>query len=208
MLWAVLAPLFLIIAAWLLVKLIKLPWRIAGLIVIGITMAVWLPQRIAFRNRCTELGEPTVVKTETVDGFFLDDSTANSFGMRYLQEPGFSWIEAKSIFDQNKFTRYEKVGDKIEQKEVANLTAKFVVRSNVIDEGYWSVNETAVSNLETGEKLAWARGANFEGGTAKWVLGVYGTASCPDPRSEAGSRAFTKMYRLAWEVLRANQPKK
>lgn len=196
------APLLLVFVAWLLVKLAKLRWRIALAIVCGLTLIIWLPQRIAFQNRCNEFGEPLILKTVTVDGFFLEDPTANSFGMRYLHEAGFSWLETNSIYNRAAFTRYEKVGDKIESHEIDKLSAEYVLRSVHTDEGMWRVQEVEIANIKTGEKLASAKSAHFEGGTAKWVLGAYGSATCPNPRTAEGSRLFRKTYNLAWETLR------
>jgi hypothetical protein len=49
--------------------------------------------------------------------------------------------------------------------------------------------------------MAQAASANFDGGTAKWVLGAWGSASCPNPVTTAGSAAFQATYHLARDTL-------
>lgn len=216
MLWAAFAPLSLFIFIWILDTLsrkMSVPERFgvplfkaqkfrrlcSAAIVFGMTALLWLPQKMKFSQICADRGEPTIVKKENAIGFFLDDSTANSFGMRYLQEEGFQWIEARSIYNRDKFTRYEKVGDKITQKEIDTLSAEYVVQSVFKEEGFFSSQQITVARRDTGEKLAWANSMNFDGGTAKWVLGAWGSASCPSAMSN--SDAFTKMYHLAKHTL-------
>ena len=201
LLWAMLAPLLLLPLAWVLVKLLRLRWPASLGIVAVVTLVVWLPERLAFHNRCVAMGEPTILKTVNADGFFLDDPTANSFGMRYLQKPGFLWLEARSIYNRSKFTRYDKDGEKINQREIDDLTAQYVLTSTLSEEGSWNVSRTEISDLSSGEKLAWAESGNFDGGIAKWVLGAYGTSHCP-----SDSDTFKKMYELAWETLRKESP--
>ena len=207
--WAVFAPLLLAIGVWILVLVAKRfsvpkPWRYWGpvIIVVGLTLALWLPERLAFKRHCDTSSKPTILETAVAEGIFLDDSTANSFGMRYLQEEGFSWMEARSIYNRGGFTRYEQRDGTIEQREIDQISAEYMVRANFKVERLWNTTETEIVNRKTGEKMAWANNSTFVGGTARWVLGVYGTASCPDPRSTEGSREFDEFYHLARNTLR------
>ena len=209
LIWAVFAPLLLAVGVWGLVLVarkasVPKPWRTWGpvIVVAGLTLAFWVPERLAFKNHCDASSKATILETADADGFFLDDPTANSFGMRYLQEEGFSWLEARSIYDRSRFTRYEMVDGKIEQREIDQTSAEYTVRSKLKIERLWSTTETEIFRTKTGAKMAWANDSHFEGGTAKWVLGVYGTATCPDPRSTEGSEHFLDFYHLAKNTLR------
>jgi hypothetical protein len=209
LIWALFAPLLLVLFVWILARLarragVPRPWRFWGPVVVvaGTTLAFWVPERLAFEDHCDASSQPTILETAVADGFFLDDQTANSFGMRYLQEEGFSWLEARSIYDRKRFTRYEKADGKIEQREIEQTSAEYTVRSNLKIEKHWSTTETEIFKTRTGEKMAWANNSHFEGGTMKWVLGVHGTASCPDPRSAEGSERFQAFYHLAKNTLR------
>ncbi|HEY8155632.1 MAG TPA: hypothetical protein VII72_16005 [Myxococcota bacterium] len=209
LIWAVFAPLLLVIGVWVLVRVarrasVPKPWRFWGpvIVVAGPTLALWIPERLAFKNHCDTSSKPTILETAVAEGFFLDDRTANSFGMRYLQEEGFSWVEARSIYHPGGFTRYEIVDRKIEQREIEQTSAEYTVRSNLKMERLWRTTETEIIDTKTGEKMAWANDSHFDGGTTKWVLGVYGTASCPDPRSTEGSEEFLDFYHLARNTLR------
>lgn len=209
LIWALFAPLLLALGVWILVVAarkasVPKPWRFWGsvILVAGLTLAFWVPERLAFRNHCDTSSRATILETAVADGFFLDDQTANSFGMRYLQEEGFSWLEARSIYDRSRFTRYEMVDGKIEQREIEQTSAEFTVRSKLKMERLWNTTETEILETKTGERMAWANDSRFEGGTMKWVLGVHGTASCPDPRSTEGSERFLDFYHLAKNTLR------
>lgn len=210
LLWAALAPISLIILWGLLYKVMKKskltrPQRIGlsvGLVAVPV-LALWIPARLEYARACQINGAPTILKTAQVDGFFLDDSTANSFGMRYLQEEGFTWMEANSIYNRGKFTRYEKTGDQITQKEIDQLTAQYVLKTEFKEFGSYSDSEMTISDRSTGEKMAWAHSMHFDGGPAKWVLGAWGVSSCPGAWGD--SSGFRKMYHLAKDTLRPSK---
>ncbi len=214
--WAVFAPLSLVLVVWgicQIAKALRIPERFGiketsarifrlstvSLLIIFTLLAAYIPQRLKFQRLCVERGTPTILRSEKADGFFLDDSTANSFGMRYLNEDGFAWLEARSIYHPKKFTRYEMKQGKIEEFEIEKTNAKYMVKSVFREEGAFALNELSVSRIDSGEKLAWAISMNFDGGIAKWILGAWGTASCPSAMTNPD--AFRKMYKLAKETL-------
>lgn len=229
MLWAVAAPLLLLLPAAALVWLLRRAgwpaqqgmtgegqgrtrWAVSLALVAAVVLAVWLPERLAFGQLCDSLGAPTVLRTEPADGFFLDDGTANSFGMRYLQEEGFRWIEARSIDHRNAYTRYTRGDDgRITETEIPALTAahRLAAESEELDSST-GVQRLTLTRRDTGTVLASAASAHFQGGTARWLLGMWGTASCPSPITPAGSQAFQQTYHLARDALRpaagASQP--
>lgn len=213
MVWALLAPLLLLVPAAALVGWMRvagrpararLHWPLAVGGVLAAVLAVWLPQRWQFARLCDSLGAPQILQTAQADGFFLDDGTANSFGMRYLQEEGFAWIEARSIFRREGYTRYTRAADgRITGAETGALSAAF--RLHAADEdlpGGTHVQRLQLTRIDTGAVLASAASAHFQGGHARWVLGMWGSASCPSPVTPAGSRAFQQTYHLARDALR------
>lgn len=212
MVWAVLAPLLLLIPAaalaWLLRRArwptrARLRWPLAVGVVAAAVLAVWLPQRLQFARLCDELGSPQVLQTAQADGFFLDDGTANSFGMRYLQAEGFAWMEARSIFKRDAYTRYTREADgRITSTEVAALTAAY--RLQAVDEDLpdgTHVRRLQLTRMDTGALLASAASAHFLGGHARWVLGMWGSATCPNPVTPAGNQAFQQTWHLARDTL-------
>lgn len=209
--WALAAPLLLLIPAALLARLLRRHrpgWtpRRRRAVAVGVTLAAvalaWLPGRLRFATLCDELGPPRIEARAAVAGFFLDDSTANSFGMRYLHEEGFDWIEARSIVRRGGTTRYRKVGDRIEQDEIDQPTAAHVlVSTHESHAGGVSISRQVIREREGGRLLAQAASARFDGGPAKWVLGAWGSASCPDPVTAEGSRRFQANYHLARDTV-------
>lgn len=211
LLWAVAAPVLLLLPVAALTRLLAATgWArrrrvvLAAGLTAGVVLTLWLPQRLQFARLCDELGPPRIAERTRVDGFYLDDPTANSFGMRYLLEEGFAWIEARSIYRRDGYTRYRRSGARIDSEEIAEPTAAYAVTSeHERRAGGVSVQRTTVRVRASGRLMASAASANFDGGVAKWVLGVYGSAHCPDPVTAAGNAAFQSGYHLARDTLRA-----
>lgn len=213
MLWALAAPLLLLLPAAGLAWAMRrhgrparpaLRWPLALGLVAVVVLALWLPQRLQFATLCDSLGAPQVLQTAEADGFFLDDGTANSFGMRYLQEEGFAWIEARSIYKRDAYTRHTREADgRITSTEAAALTALYQLTSASDDlpDGT-HVQRLTLTRRDTGAVLARAASAHFQGGRARWLLGMWGTASCPNPVLPEGNRAFRQTYHLARDALR------
>lgn len=210
--WALFAPLLLLVPAALLAWLLRRArpqwprqrrWALAAATTVALVAAWWVPQRLQFAALCEQLGPPRIEARAQAEGFFLDDGTANSFGMRYLQEEGFAWIEARSIYRRDGYTRYRKAGDRIEHEEIERLSATHVLASaHEPQPGGVSIHRQTIRERDGGRLLASAATAHFDGGTAKWVLGAWGSAHCPDPVTAAGSAAFQAGYHLARDTLR------
>ena len=168
-----------------------------------IVAVLWWGDRAEFDAQCASLGRSIVHETRLVDGIFLDDSTANSFGMRYLQDEGFHWMEARSIYARNRFTRYERDGPDIRSREVDAISASVAVTATHVRLSPWtSAQRVTITDRLTGQVLATAAQAYFNGGRAYWLLGSWGSGSCPDPASSDGSIEFNRFYHLARLTLR------
>ena len=124
LLWAAAAPLLLLLPAALLahgLQRARPAWShrrrraVAGALTLAAVATLWVPERLHFAQLCTDLGPPRVLQRAQADGIFLDDPTANSFGTRYLYDEGFTWMEARSIYRRDAFTRYRKVDGRPER---------------------------------------------------------------------------------------------
>lgn len=205
--WAALAPLILLVLIVGLARLlrnapVRWPWVVATVVVLAPVLALWLRDRAEFASVCDGEGKPVVFRRDTADGVFLNSGTSNSFGMRYLQEEGFSWMEAPSIYTRGSWVRYVRDSTgKTQSTEIASLTARFEVRENFSQPfPHTGLSQTRVIDRQSGDVLAKGGSANFDGGTAKWVLGAWGTLSCPS--AMRSSDDFTAWYHLAKRTLR------
>jgi hypothetical protein len=100
------------------------------------------------------------------------------------------------------YIRYRKTGNRIDSEEIDALTATHVVSSEFESRGpNASVHRTTVRERATGRLLASASGANFGGGLARPVLGVWGSAQCPNPITAQGQAVFQAQYHLARDTL-------
>ncbi len=177
-----------------------------GLVAVVVT-ATWLPGRLEFSRLCAELAEPRIHARVKVEGFYLDDLTANSFGTRYLHDEGFSWFEARDIYRSDGHVRYRKDGGKIVTDPIPALTAAHVVRSGVeVRAQTIHVARTEIAERASGKILAEAHSVIYHGGPLGLFLGAYGLANCPSPITAEGSRQFNTYYHLVREVLGGGAP--
>ena len=177
-------------------------YRFIIVIALSPLILIWLPERIKFEQVCRKYGTPIIYKKVKTEGFFLDGSTANSFGMRYLHDDGFKWIEAKSIYNRNEFVRYEKNDQKIDQKEISAVTSEYIVKTENDQNIKYFNNKMTISHKPTNELLAVAYSFRFDGGYLKWFVGMWGTASCPSAMTNPDD--FRQMYRLVKNTLNAD----
>ncbi len=178
----------------------------ACLVVIGVFIT-WLPGRLEFGRLCDQLVEPRIYDRVHVAGFYLDDPTANSFGMRYLHDEGFAWIEARDIYRRSAYVRYRKDGQKIETDQIAALTATHMVRSGVEQRPQGiNIARTEITERASGKLLAEAHSLTYRGGPLGMILGIFGSGHCPNPISAEGSSQFNGYYYLAREVLGGGPP--
>ena len=207
LIWAALAPLILValivgVARLLRDASVRRPWVVATAVVLAPVLGLWLHDRAEFARVCDGEGKPVVFRRDTANGVFLNSGTSNSFGMRYLQEEGFSWMEAPSIYTKGSWVRYARDSTgKISSTEITSLTARFEVREDFSQPyAHTGLSQTRVIDRQSGQVLAKGGSANFDGGSAKWVLGAWGTLSCPS--AMRSSDDFSGWYHLAKRTLR------
>lgn len=220
MIWVVIAPVSLLLPIWALYKgLVALAvperwfvrwmpdrWRtlrvgLATVLVVCPVALIWYMDHQAFAQVCQQYGKPVIYRTTQTDGFFLDDGTANSFGMRYLQTDGFAWMEARSIYQRDAFVRYSRAADgHITETPQATQTARYiVVGSSEQPYTHTSVMRTRIIDTQASagaQELAHAAMVHFNGGRLHWVLGIYGSDSYPSVMTDSAT------WRAAYDLVR------
>lgn len=206
LIWAAFAPLLLVVAVLIVRRLLR--HRLAGnralaaavAIVLVPVAAVWSWQYARFQAACRDEGAAAIHATAKADGFLLTSGTANSFGMRYVQTDGFAWIEARDIYRRDGWVRYSRdAAGNIATTPIAEPTARYEVRETHESRPHWSMMLTSVRDRQTGTEMARASSGHFGGGSMKWVLGAWGSASCPNPMWD--SAGFRRYYNLARDTL-------
>jgi len=208
-LWAVTAPLLLLVPVWLLTVLLSFtrwPRRVriaaaAGLVIVAVSTTWWLDYK-EFVSICEGVGKPRIFMRGAADGIYLDSPTANSFGMSYLHEQGFAWMEMRSIYDRTKIERVTREPNgQIRTEPTDTISARYEVRET-FEKPYphTALNMKRVIDRQTGIIMAQAGSANFNGGRMQWVLGVYGTRSFPSAMTNSAD--FQTYYYLAQRTLR------
>ena len=207
--WAVAAPLLLLPIGAILVLLLNFTgWSryrritvVSGIVVVTVGSIWWADYR-EFTKVCERVGKPQIFARAKTDGIYLDSPTANSFGMNYLNQQGFAWMEMRSIYDHNKIERVvREANGQTRTEQTDAITARYVVRET-FEQPYphTSMNITRVTDRQTGMVMAQAGSANFDGGWTKWVLGVYGSRHYPDAMTSRDD--FQTYYYLAQRTLR------
>lgn len=208
--WAMAAPIMLLGAGAFLVRLLsRTGWSLrmrtaiaAGMTVVPVAALWWLDYR-EFREICTGAGKPRIMVQASADGIYLDSPTANSFGMNYLHQQGFAWMEMRSIYDRTRFERVSRTADgQIRTEPTDTISARYEVRET-FEQPYrhTGLSMRYVIDRQTGQVMARAGSAHFDGGRARWVLGAYGTRSYPSAMTN--SEDFNGYYYLAQRTLRA-----
>lgn len=207
LIWAALAPLMLVLAAFVLSKLLRRAglrraFPIAALLVVAPVATCWLIDRADFIAICEGEGLPVIYRRAAAEGILLDSGTANSFGMRYLHDEGFAWVEAPSIYQRGGWVRYQRAADgTIASRDIPAISARYEVRELFSQPNrHVGLAQTQVVDRSTGELLAKAGSAHFDGGRMKLVLGAWGSGSCPSAMSSP--EAFNGYYHLAKRTLR------
>lgn len=211
--WAALAPLSLVAALVLLARVLRpslghRAWGVATAVVIAPVASLWWLDHAEFREVCRSAGAPIIVRRAVAEGVYLNSPTANSFGMRYVQDEGFAWVEAASIYRRGAWVRYERRGPgsgaspgELATTDIPALTARYEVRETFRKPyRHTGLSETLVLDRQTNDTLARAGHVTFDGGRAKWVLGAWGTTNCPSARTAPD--AFATYYHLAQRTLR------
>ncbi len=211
LLWAMLAPLSLVALVAALTFAARRIYPRAPLVVALGASAIlvlspvaylWRQDRAAFDALCAAEGPARILDKANADGMLLVSGTSNSFGMRYLHEEGFAWMEARDIHRRDGFVRYTR-NDKgeISTTPIEAPTARYEVRETFEEPAPTvSVSRTTVVERQTQRELARASSLMFLGGRLRWLTGAWGVATCPDARSDAA--AFNAWYHLARNTLR------
>lgn len=207
--WAVAAPLLMLpIGALLVIGLSFTGWTrsvrsaVAAGTVVATVGGIWWMDYRNFSAVCERVGKPRIYSRAKADGIFLDSPTANSFGMNYLHQQGFTWMEIRSIYDRGKFERVIRDSNgQIRTEPIGTVTARYEVRET-FEKPYvhTSVDVRRVIDRQTGHVMAQAGSVHFDGGRAKWVLGAYGSRSYPSAMTNGND--FKGYYYLAQQTLR------
>ncbi|MCU0624463.1 MAG: hypothetical protein MUF53_11475, partial [Gemmatimonadaceae bacterium] len=139
--WAALAPLSLVLLVVLLQRALRArvrgaAWPMALALVLGPVGTRWWLDRREFVAVCRTAGAPVIHRRVAAEGIYLNSGTANSFGMRYLHDEGFAWVEAENIARRGAWVRYARRASaagqtaEITTTEIPVLTARYEVRES------------------------------------------------------------------------------
>ena len=122
--------------------------------------------------------------------------------MTYLQQQGFTWMEIQSVYDRNRIELVvRETNGRIRMEPTDAIHARYEIRET-FEQPYphTSVLMKRIIDRQTGTMMAKAGSASFDGGRARWVLGVYGTRHFPDALTNGED--FRAYYNLAQRTLR------
>jgi len=189
-------------------RISELSLRLASLaaavvIIAAILAASYLPGKRDFDRLCSENATPRVVEQVFAEGFFRTQLFPYEAGM-YLNT--FSFVEAPDPYRDEVMVRYFRDGDDVKTVEVTKLSSRYGVEKRFMEMAHGiTMTEKRIFELSTSRELARAVSANYQGGPLGLLLGASGRSSCPDPRSEQGSRDFGVFYDLETKVLRSSR---
>lgn len=206
LIWWVVAPLSLVVAVIAVAIVLRKRGKVTGLaagtgVVLIPVALVYAQDRAEFAAICDERTGTRIHKTAIAEGILLASDTANSFGTRYIHDEGFQWYEARDIYNRKGWVRYQRgENGAVTTVAIPCPTARYEVQeTSDIANSHTSISAVTIVDRTTDEALAVSAMANFDGGRLRYLLGMLGPASCPDPGDGSG---FDKSYHLARNTLR------
>lgn len=223
MLLAVAGPLLVIPVVWLVYRLLAKPVVYAVLVpplagrtarwtalavslvcaAVVLTLS-YLPGKWEFDQLCSVHAAPTVSGRVSVAGFYRQHMFPYE-ATRYLDEGGFTFVEAPHPYEKGIYVRYSKTGEgETGEHKISALESRYGVRKTLSELSHGILlSEKRVYEMASDRELARAAHLTYEGGPLKLFLGAYGMSSCPDISTEAGAQDFNTFYNLESVVLHA-----
>ena len=220
---AILGPLLLVPVTWLLYRFVAWPvvrraappafspgWaRLLALalsiVVVAATVVLsYLPGRWEYDRLCAQHATPVISSQVKTDGFYRTRLYPYE-ARKYLVEGPFAFVEAPDMYKNGVYLRYSRAAEsEIHSEPVPGISSAYGVRETFSQlPGSIMMTEKVVYEIASDRELARAAHIVYQGGPLSLFLGAYAMSSCPDIRSEEGSRHFRTFYELESIVLRA-----
>ena len=218
---AILGPLLLLPAAWLLQWLLRplvrrlapgsltaratgsLGWLTAAGLIGATLVATWYPGHVEFERLCMRYAFPQIAERVSVEGFYRERLFPHE--THRLFDAGFSYLETvdPQYPNETRQLRYRSgPGGAVLAEPVEAFTSRHGVEQTLVHEAYGILRtEKRISARDDGRLLARAGEVTYQGGPLALFLGAYAIESCPDIREPQGSRAFMTFYDLEGIVL-------
>lgn len=183
------------------IRLVSMALSIA--LVAAVMALSYYPGKREFDQYCADYATPVISDRVTAEGFYrtrLYPYEASKF------LDSFQFVEAPNMDKKGVNLRYSKAGDEVREEEVPAIRSLYGADQDFSQTG-WGINLTRkrIYEIATDRELARAAHITYSGGPLSLLLGVYATASCPDIRSEQGSRDFQTFYDLETVILRGRR---
>ena len=224
MLLAVFGPLLLIPLTWLLYRLAVRPLLLPRLaskmgegaarasalmltvLAVAATLALsYFPGRVEFERLCAGNAVPVIDQRVSAESFYRSRLYPYE-ARRFLEQHGFAFVEGPNMYGEG-FRRY-RLDDQgqLDEQRVESLQSRYGVQEklSLLSHGIW-MTEKRVFDMQADRELARAAEIVYRGGPLHLLLGSRAMDSCPDIRSEEGSRDFTTFYDLERLVLRSDR---
>ncbi len=220
---AIAGPVLLIPVLWLVYRLLARPivhsfmdprssgWAAGGLalvmsmlLVAGALAVSYVPGKREFDRLCSLHATPTVSDRIMVRGFYRNRLYPYE-ARRFLDEGGFTFVEAPHMYEKDTWVRYSKnAAGELNEQKVPGPDSRYGVREilSELPHGIF-MTEKLVYEIQSNRELAKASQIIYEGGPFSVLLGVYAMSSCPDVRSAIGSGHFNTFYNLESIALRS-----
>lgn len=223
MLLAVFGPLLLIPLTWLLYRLAARPLLLPLLasrmgrgraralalsltvLTVAATLALsYFPGRFEFERLCAGQAVPVIDQRVSAESFYRSRLYPYE-ARRFLEQDDFAFVEGPNMYGQG-YRRY-RLDDQgqLHEQQVDTLQSRYAVQEKLAphSHGIW-MTEKRILDMEGGKELARAAEIVYQGGPLHLLLGTRAMDSCPDIRTEEGSRDFTTFYELERLVLRSD----
>jgi len=171
--------------------------------VIGLVHALaYLPGKRRFDSACEAESTPRVLATVTARGFYRTRLFPYE-AHRFLNDSGFEYVEGPNPYQQRAYVRY-RLGDdgEVIDESIDEPMSRYEVEEILTQNGGITISRKRIRERASGQEIGRAAHILHSGGRLSLLLGTWGMSSCPDIRTEQGSRDFRLYYDFVKVVLR------
>lgn len=185
----------------------RLALALSVLLVAAVLAVSYLPGKREFDRLCDMHAIPTVSERTLASGFYRNRLYPYE-ARRFLDEGGFTFVEAPHRYEQDAYVRYSiNAGGELDEEMVPEPESRYGVRETLAELPHGILmTEKVVYERGPDRELARAAQVVYQGGPLSLLLGVYAMSSCPDVRSPGGSGHFMTFYNLETIALRSAEP--
>jgi hypothetical protein len=170
-------------------------------VVVLVHAVAYLPGKLRFDPLCEAQSTPRILATVEVPGFYRTRLYAYE-AQRFLKDGLFEYVEGPNMNRQGDYVRYRLGEDgEVVEEPLAEPASPYEVEDALTLDGGITISRKSIRERSSGREIGRAASLHYSGGPLSLLLGIGAMSSCPDIRTEQGSRDFRTYYEFEKVIL-------